>query len=105
MGVEHYMVCHKCKEYIDLHKAYAFSAVLNDERPSYGPEDVSSSMFRILNGNYWETRGLWFIWHHRSHGSELRLHVDTDNEWWNLEPNLKEVFPFKEDLKLRSNED
>lgn len=38
MGVEHYIVCGQCKEYIDIHKSYAFNIVTRGDRPPVGAE-------------------------------------------------------------------
>lgn len=100
MGVEHYIVCNKCKEYIDLHKAYAFSSVLRQERPPVGADCKETGFCEsVLRGGYWESRGLWFIWHHMGH--ELAEWTDTNDEWFDLEPNLKEIFSHNDDLKIR----
>lgn len=81
MGVEHYLVCNDCKQYIDLHKAYEFGMILRQNRPSPGVKGDIPPYGYIqdiqLRGSYWESRGLWFIWQHRGHkGVEMR--VDTD---------------------------
>lgn len=94
MGVEHFLVCYDCKQYIDLHKAYSFDRVLKEERPAIGIDDTGS-----IVGDYWDTRGLWFIWNHRSH--DLKMNYDSCEEWYDLKPKLEEVFPYEEDLKLR----
>jgi hypothetical protein len=101
MGVEHYAVCRTCEEYIDLHKAYAFSMVVDAQFPPVGV-DCERSGYNdvILVGGYWESRGLWFVWKHRGHQG-IELWRDTSDDWWNLEPRLKEVFPYAEDEKLR----
>jgi hypothetical protein len=95
MGVEYYLVCGECKEYIDLHKAYEFSSVIRNATPLAGlPDDF------VLRGGYWESRGLWFLWKHRGH-KNIDLWSDTNDDWFDLEPNLKEVFSHNEDLKRR----
>lgn len=93
MGVEYYLVCDKCKEYIDLHKGYSFSILCGASRP---PVEVEYP----LNA-YWDGRALWFLWHHKDHGDEIYLTSDESN-WYNEEPYLKEVFPHSEDLKKRN---
>lgn len=104
MGVEHYIVCRQCKEYIGLHKAYEFAHVIRANRPGVG-FDCKETGFSDskLKGTYWESRGLWFLWHHRGH-SEIELWTDYSEEWFNLEPYLKEVFSHNEDIKIRERE-
>lgn len=97
MGVEFYIICDQCKEYIDLHKAYAFSSILNSERPPIGDENSF-----MLNGGYWESRGLWFLWKHNNHGG-VKIESDENDEWYNYEPYLTEVFKHEDDLKLRES--
>lgn len=101
MGTEHYTVCRACKEYIDLHKAYSFAMVVEANSPPVGI-DCERSGFNdvVTRGGYWESRGLWFLWKHRSHAG-IELWRDSTDEWWDLEPNLKEVFPYSEDVVLR----
>lgn len=104
MGVEHYLVCNECKEYIDLHKAYEFSHVINSVRPAVGL-DCKENGFNDagLRGNYWESRGLWFLWKHRGH-KNIEMCYDTSDDWYDLEPYLKQVFPHDDDLKIRQRE-
>lgn len=100
MGVEHYIVCKTCEEYIYLNKAYYFSAVLGAERPPVGINGEETGIWEsVLVGGYWESRGLWFIWHHRGH--TLEAWDDCSDPWHDYEPNLKEVFPSVEDDKIR----
>lgn len=101
MGVEHYLVCNQCKEYIDLHKAYSFSHVIGGARPPVGV-DCEESGFNdsSLRGGYWDSRGLWFLWHHREHKG-VEMYYDCNDAWFDLEPNLKEVFKHDDDLKIR----
>ena len=101
MGVEYYLSCLDCKEYIDLHKAYAFNAISNADRPPVGyakngPRETSEF---VLYGGYWESRGLWFLWKHRGHNVEM--HNDCNDDWYDLEPTLVEVFPHDDDIKER----
>lgn len=97
MGIEHYLICDKCKEYIDLHKRYAFDRILRKERPPIVNEPGFGD-----GGQYWDARGLWFIWKHRKHGGRLRMQYDTVDDWYEMdEPALKEVYPHDEDIKLR----
>jgi hypothetical protein len=101
MGVEHYLVCRQCKEYIDLHKAYAFSMVIDSERPPVGVDCKESSFNDVtLRGGYWESRGLWFLWHHRGH-SGIEAWYDVQDEWFDLEPHLTEKFPYRDDIDIR----
>lgn len=101
MGVEHYIVCGQCKEYIDLHKAYAFAAVVRSHRPPVGIECEETGFNEaVLYGNYWESRGLWFVWKHRGH-NEIELHTDADEDWYDLEPKLTEKFSHEDDLNIR----
>ncbi len=102
MGVEHYLVCGQCKEYIDLHKAYAFSANVTNERPPAGAKIYSHNVQHdyYLNGGYWESRGLWFLWHHKGHQG-IELMYDSNDDWYEKEPYLKEVFKHEDDCKLR----
>lgn len=101
MGVEHYLVCHECKEYIDLHKSYEYSMVVLKDRPPVGL-DCKQSGFNdvVLRGGYWESRGLWFLWRHRSH-KNIELHTDCDDDWYDLKPHLQEVFPHEKDIEIR----
>lgn len=104
MGIEHYLVCKQCKQYIDLHKAYCFGMTLTQPRPSPGVEGNFSPWGYVqdikLNGTYWETRGLWFLWQHRGH-KDVELWTDDQDEWFGLKPHLEEVFKHADDLKLR----
>lgn len=102
MGTEFYVTCEECKRYIDIHKAYSFSAITNAERPPVGVDCVETE-FRevILNGNYWESRGLWFLYQHRGHKG-VCLRCDEDELWWKDESDYVEVFPHKKDLEIRS---
>jgi hypothetical protein len=101
MGVEYYLVCGQCKEYIDLHKAYSFSMVICAQRPPVGADCKESGFNDVtLKGGYWESRGLWFLWKHRGH-KEIAAWSDTQDEWFDLEPNLVEVFPHEIDLEIR----
>lgn len=105
MGVEHYMVCKQCKEYIDLHKAYVFNrAVVNAPRPAPAlkgwVKEISMDGDELLNGGYWETRAAWFLWEHRGH-TGVDMHYDCNDEWYELEPHLKEVYRHEDDIKLR----
>lgn len=91
MGIEHYVACGQCKEYIDIHKAYNFAALFRSEapyptEPQYPPE-FGHDDFK----GYWAARGVWFLAHHRGH-SGVELWTDTQDEWFDLEPTLKEVF-------------
>lgn len=101
MGVEHYLVCYQCKQYIDLHKCYAFSMVIEKDRPPIGV-DAEETEFNdvVLNGGYWEARGLWFLWAHRGH-TEINMWTDCIDEWFFLKPKLEEKYPYVEDLKIR----
>lgn len=101
MGVEHYIVCDQCKQYIDLHKAYGFSSVINNHRPPVGIECKETGFNDPkLYGGYWDARGLWFIWEHRGH-SGIRMATDCADSWYDEMPYLKEVYPHYEDLKIR----
>lgn len=104
MGIEHFLVCTQCNEYIDLHKAYEFNRVLNSNsgRPPVGI-DCKETGFNdsVLRGGYWESRGLWFIWTHRNHGGKIEQWYDSSDEWWDLSPHLTEVFPHRDDCKIR----
>ena len=95
MGIEHCLACHTCGEFIDLHKSYAFSGIIESERP---PIDYSEEDWK-LHGTYWEGRGLWFLWKHLSH--KVEMFKDRNDDYYHVTKNLKEVFPYKEDLKLR----
>lgn len=90
MGIEHYLVCNECKEYIDLHKCYTFYRICNNYRP---PKPKDEGKF----GSYWDARGLWFLWKHKGCGGVV-MHTDCDEEWFDIEPLLKEVFPSEEDF-------
>lgn len=103
MGVEHYVVCGQCKEYIDIHKSYAFRVKTEDERPPVGVEIYLQDNVQhdyLLTGGYWETRGFWFLWKHKEH-RDIEIWTDSKDEWYDLEPNLKEVFKHEEDLDIR----
>lgn len=103
MGVEHYLVCEKCKEYIDLHKAYEFNMVIQKDRPPVGIQCKETGFHDVITlGGYWESRGLWFLWKHREH--PVQMHYDTTDDWYDLEPYLKEVFSHNDDIKIRERE-
>jgi hypothetical protein len=101
MGIEHYLVCGECKQYIDLHKAYGFYTTCNSTTPPIGV-DCGENGFNDsrLSGGYWDGRGLWFLWKHRGHNG-IDIRTDTEDKWYDDEPYLKEVFPHSEDLKIR----
>ena len=86
MGVEYYVVCKDCKEYIDIHKCESFTNSMSGELPP-SPKDEPGR----LSGSWWEKRGVWFTWRHRRHDIELRS--DHDDDWFNDKPYLKEVWP------------
>lgn len=102
MGVEHYLVCGQCKEYIDLHKSYEFGMIINKDHPPVGV-DCAETDFNdvVLRGGYWESRGLWFLWHHRGH-KDIELWTDSNDEWFDLEPNLIEKYSHDEMEKIRN---
>ena len=105
MGVEHYLVCKTCKQYIDLHKAYEFGRIIYRETPPSGAGQVidksGSDGKDFIRGGYWESRGLWFLWKHREHCPGVALWTDSNDDWYDLEPKLEEVFRHEDDLKLR----
>lgn len=107
MGVEHYLVCKKCKQFIDLHKCYAFSAILSRETPpsgaahKYDPTGAGGDYF--LRGGYWESRGVWFLWKHREHKGVELLNDCADDTYDEIEK-LEEVFSHEDDLKLRGKQ-
>jgi hypothetical protein len=101
MGVEHYLVCGECKEYIDLHKAYEFSHVIGCRRPPVGVECAETGFNDpVFKGGYWAARGLWFLWTHREH-KNVHMQTDCNDSWYDQEPYLKEVFSHKDDIKIR----
>jgi len=107
MGVEHYIVCNQCKEYIDCHKAYDLSMVIHDERPAPGKlnkdtDDGGMMHDKFLRGGYWESRGVWFMWKHRGHQG-VEMEYDTSDDWYDKEPYLKEVWKHEDDLKFRQD--
>jgi hypothetical protein len=96
MGVEHYMVCMQCKEYIDLHKRYFFSGLIQAERPPFDTEKIEGWGLNY----YWDARAIWFLWQHRGHAG-VDMDYDTNDSWFDLKPYLKEMFPHNEDIKMR----
>lgn len=96
MGVCYYLVCEACNTYIDLHKSYSFYAVPHYKCPPLGKETV------LLQGGYWESRGLWFLWKHKEHKG-INFHSDHDENWYGIEPKLTEEFPYY-DEKERKDE-
>lgn len=101
MGVEHYLVCRQCNQYIDIHKSYSFSLVIGLERPPVGCQCAETGFNEsLLNGGYWESRGLWFLWHHRGHKG-IEMLTDSYDEWFQIEPILEEKFPHDDDLEIR----
>ncbi len=101
MGVEHYLVCGECKQYIDLHKRYFFSALIQRKTP---PIDYHKGDGSWGFNNYWDARGVWFLWKHKGH-RKIDLWTNANDDWFDLEPNLEEVFKHKDDLKARKNLD
>ena len=90
MGVEHYLVCHECKEYIDLHKVYKFNECLRtSDTPPQLEFDDNGGPKTSLN-NQWTVKGIWFLWAHRGH-SNIKMHSDHDDDWFSIEPWLTEV--------------
>lgn len=95
MGVEHYMVCDKCKQYIDLHKAYWLSQTINNYRPPlWETVNKEDAPFQ----KYWNGRALWFLWHHKNHGESIKMWFDTSDEWWSICYELEEVFRSELDM-------
>ena len=86
MGIEYYIACKKCKEYIDLHKAFEFYSVISKDRP---PLDDSAG--EVLSGGYWESRGLWFLYRHKGH--DVAIYSDVKDAWHDIKLRLTEVFP------------
>lgn len=96
MGVEFYLTCKTCMQYIDLHKAYDFHNIICRKTPPVGYEGDKEDL-----AYYWDGRGIWFLWNHREH--KLEMNSDSNDGWYDLEPKLSEVFPHKDDLELRKN--
>ena len=92
MGVEYYMVCNKCKEYIDLHKSYYFAGLLYGDSPP-GPKGTPNEYIKNSLDSFWAGRGIWFMWRHKDCG-KLKMHSDHDYDWFEFEPYLNEVFKF-----------
>lgn len=84
MGVEHYLVCEKCKQYIDCHKCYMTVMICDNPSPIIDGEQT------IIEG-YWGGRALWFLWQHKSHGKYVKWYRDTNDNWWDLMHQLEEV--------------
>lgn len=95
MGVEYYIVCNECKEYIECHKCYELSILLEKITPPVGYETDPKTW-----NYYWVARGVWFMWKHRGH-KDIEIENDCYEGWYDKEPFLKEVFPHDDDLKLR----
>ena len=97
MGVESYLVCEECKEYIDLHKSRGFLETFFCKKAP--PAGIESD---IKFNNYWDARGVWFSGQHQGH--KLKWMSDADDSWWSEHLNLKQVWPHYDDLKRRSGE-
>lgn len=92
MGVEHYLVCKQCKEYVDIGKSYAFNSCLNDSRDT-APKNIVLNVdygTKTSLNNQMTIKGIWFLWKHRGHKG-IYATSDHCDEWWNEEPYLKEV--------------
>lgn len=103
MGVEHALVCRKCKQFIDLHKCYELSMLLGRVTPPSGAKgDYRDSIGgdAYLRGGYWESRGVWFLWQHREHPG-VEMINDCSDEYYDDVGKLQEVFSHEDDLKLR----
>lgn len=78
MGVEHALICKKCKTWIDLHKCYATQMVCDRFEP-YSPhskEHIES---------YWGMRAFWYLWKHKGHGGEVEWSFDTEDSYWEMQ--------------------
>ena len=95
MGVEYYLVCQECKEWIDLHKAYKFFSWVENWRPPKGGD--------FTFNNYWDGRAVWFMWKHKEHKG-IEVWTDCNDEWWNLRPYLTEVFEHRLDITPQAQE-
>jgi hypothetical protein len=100
MGVCYEVVCRQCKQFIDIHKAYAFDTMCHRVTPPCGSADrrdegdTNATGDYFLRGGYWESRGLWFLWKHRGHqGIEMQSDHSSD-EWWEERAKFEEVFPY-----------
>ena len=89
MGVEYYLICGECKEYIDLHKIRSFYNIATAEKPPLPSDYVNSELY------YWEARAVWFLYKHRSH-KDVEFLNDAGERFYELEPYLKEVFKYHE---------
>jgi hypothetical protein len=94
MGIEHYLVCNQCKEYIDCHKNYKFKYMIEQDRPPFDFND------EVDFASYWSNRAVWFLWNHRGHEG-IEIHLDCNDECYDLRPYLKEIYPHDEEMKLR----
>lgn len=84
MGVEHALVCKKCKTWIDLHKCYQ-TQMLCDRHSPYHPHNKDQRI-----EPYWGGRALWYIWKHLDHGGELAWMFDTGDEYWEMQGYMTE---------------
>jgi len=96
MGVEHYLACSKCKQFIDLHRAYAFAGLLDRKTPPVSDDYTGNA--------YWTGRGIWFLWNHKNHGEHMFLSTNAGDDRIDENPAYSEVFPHEDDLRLRKNQ-
>jgi hypothetical protein len=97
MGVEFYITCLDCKQYIDIHKAYRMNRLsYNWAPPSKSEDDL------MLNNPYWDSRGTWFLWKHVSH--KIKMRSDAEDSWWQESAYFTEVFPYYDEEKRIKND-
>jgi hypothetical protein len=97
MGVEYYLVCDDCKEYIDLHKSYYFANVFGQgqsesNHPKFDAPDTGGIKDRL--DSFWAARGIWFLSRHIGH-KRVNLMSDHDDDCFERMPNLKEVVKYE----------
>lgn len=73
MGVEHYLTCHKCKQFIDCHKCYRTSRLFHN---SAVPTKDETTWIEP----YWGSRAFWFLAQHKDHGDQVVFTCDCDEE-------------------------
>lgn len=85
MGVQSALACHKCEKWIDLHKCYGVSLLMQEP---IAPID-SQSWPEIEN--YWGARALWFLWKHKDHGADVEMFHDPAESYWDMTGKYEEI--------------
>lgn len=81
-----------------------FRIICSLDRPSPGVPGPFLSYITdgdlFLEGGYWESRGLWFLWNHRTH-QNTEIWRSNHVDWQDFAGTLKEIYPAEVDKNLQ----